>query len=1286
MTSPCCSPADFIVTLLKQEEAREQIRMLKSWLSVSERSEEEHHKVEGSCQWIDDREEFQEWRYSAANFQTSEEKLTLGKRPSIVWVHANPGTGKSVLAQHVVSGLRQLKFECSCYYFHVGNKTSRSLSDFLRSIAFQMAMTNAAARRTLIQLCQEGATFNFDDDRTMWTRLFSKGIFQSRIVAPQFWVIDALDECGKYKDLFTMLKGEQPNFPLRIFITSRNVPELQRLHRPLEATATVNTMEIPVSASMHDIECYVRSRIENLPLDTEAKREELASTVLARSDACFLWVRLVMDKLETVYASESIMQILRELPEGMVPYYKRTTEEMAEKKMEKDIAKAVLLWVVACSRKMTTTELSQALKIDVKKTLTSDKTAIEGLCGQLVCVDRKTETVNVVHPTAREFLLTEAAGEFHISRAAAHERIAMACFEALKSPEMQPPRSRRTVATRVAADNPFLNYAITQFSEHIYGSSAESDQILVSMDRFFKTNVLSWIERVARSGDLQLLIRTSRNLKAYLDRRAKYKSPLNKHVKNIGDWSTDLSRLVTKFGDALLQDPISIHFLIPPLCPSSSPIYSQFGKRPDGLALAGFKSAIWDDCIASITFGEDDPIAMSCGESTIAVSLASGGISLYNQQSCQKVGFLKTRWPVDLVRFVDDRVVVATIKTVMVMDLQGNKIWETRIRSRFLYMTTYLKKIYAVAQNGHLMVFDMMSGAEERNESFEYRNHADETDYNRVAHRAPAVASISPDMGTLAMGFRGGTVCLYDIPSSEFIGWARDEDDWLPAKMLFNPNPSIMLLFIVYTNHRISLYDTTYGNLMETRDPQVGKGVLSAACSHDGRTVVTTDAQGAIQIWDFETLNLLYHLDTPHSPQRIVDFNSAGTSIVDVSTTGMRIWSPAALVRKNVEEDESISDDAPQLEAQHAQYAPMRSTRITALCAHPSLPIVFAGTLKGKVFAFSTKTGKQLSQLYDHPNTSRVTRIAVGKNGSIASSDDDFNVHAWKLEIGPGGAPRTTSQILQEYRGVVVSQLCFSASGDYLLVSDALADSVYSVRDLNATLIGTRNFEANERQAWEWIAVSEQPGRDSQFALVSNRMLKRFWASNFPETVIGSGTKLEYELKEGDVERDIAKFEFDVVTQTLILDIFQDCGHRSSIVTFLFDLGQSSPVSDKGYVKTLAPSYRFTSDFCGSFVGLSKKTRNFIFLDGNSWLSTLELRSFSKKASYLQHFFVPNEYLPPRYGENGVRPVMTADDDIVFCLYGELVVMKNGLKFQDEKTLDLNKHRVGGEEGTKAPT
>ncbi|KAI2615430.1 NACHT and WD domain protein [Hypoxylon sp. NC1633] len=1053
------------VSKSSREKSKDQMKVLNAYLGISDQPDDHFPAVNGSCQWIDSRDDFQDWRDPPNEFLLEEKDGVASRWPSIFWVHANPGAGKTYLAAHIVSELQHFQLECAYHFFHIGSKSSRSLGGFLRSMAYQIATANASIRQKLWSLQEEGSSFDMDDARTIWTKVFKKGIFQ---------VVDAIDECNKRK----------ARIPLRIFFTSRKMPDMQRLHRPLEDSAALTCIEIPVEDSIGDIECYINTRIENLPIDTVADKQDLADRILYKSNACFLWVRLVLDELEQVYSSESIVQVLQSIPEGMMPYYERTMRAMAENKLEKHIAQAVLIWTVASARNLTIAEPSRALNLDINTVLPSAKSAVEGLCGQLVSVSNSSGLVDLVHPTAREFLMSEAAGEFR-------------------------------------EHSPLLDYAITQFSEHIYSASAETDKLLLAIDRFFRTNVLSWIERVAHKGDLHYLIRASKNLKAYLDRRAKYRSPLNSQVRNIDSWSMDLSRIVAKFGTVLLQNPSSIYFIIPPLCPSGSAVYRQFGKRPDGLTVVGFKDGAWDDCIASVNFGEDSiPAAVSCEANLIAVGMESGDINLYNHRSCQKTKTIGHKYPVDLVHLTTRYVAACTTRSVVVRDLEGNTIWENRIRFRCSLLVSSGNTLIAVSQHGHLLKWELSSGALQDDQAFSYRSHDGETEPGAFASKAPSVASISPDTEMLALGYRGGAVCLWDIQACELTSWAVDEENKLA---------SILIL--------ISTYKT-----------MTDMGILSASCSPDGRTLAMIDAHGKLQVWDFESLSLLYHVLSPATSFRILSFTSDGSSIVNATDPTLRIWFPATLVRKNIEEDQSVSDDAAQLTSIEGQYESMRMSRITALCPHPSLSVAFAGKYTGQVIAFNTQTGQHISVLYSHSPTAFITHLAVGKNNIIASSDVNGGLQIWKLVPGQSSVT-SCSQLLTTSLFAQITQLCFSSDGFFLLVATTRSDSVYSVTD--GSRIGSLPFEHHERRVCRWVQGPSQ-GTEEQFLLLNNHTIKAYSANNFPTTTNNSEIRLEYELATSEKEISVRFTFIYAEAQILILEIYYNSGfiNKLSIKSF----------------------------------------------------------------------------------------------------------------------------------------
>jgi WD40 repeat protein len=1077
---------------------------------------------------------------------------------------------------------------------------------------------------------------------------------EARISTPQYWVIDAIDECSKYQELFTLIKGIQLSFPLRIFITSRKIPELQRIHRSLEASVSITCIEVSAEDSTSDIGCYIQERVKNLANDLVGGKKDIAETLLRRSNTCFLWVRLVLDELEKVYTTESITQILQSIPEGMVPYYERTVRAMAENTLEKHVARAVLVWVVASSRNLFIPELSNALKSDINTVLPSAKSAVEGLCGQLIFVDHQSGMVSLVHTTVREFLLSESAREFYIFKPRAHERIALTCLKLLSSGEMKPPRSQRMLsqARKNLEPSPLMNYAITQFSEHVYSASAETDEILLALDLFLKTNILSWIERVAQMGDLYPLIRVSKNLKGYLDRRAKYISPLSNQVQIVDNWSTDLSRIATKFGSALLQDPSSIHFLIPPFCPLSSAIYRQFAKRPgpSGLSVVGHRENAWDDCVASVNFGEDSiAAAVSCGENLIAVGMESGDINFFNRKSCQKEGMIHQKHPIDLIHFTDRSIAACTTRSVVLMDRMGNTIWQIRLRFRCILLTSSANAIVAVSQHGHVLKWDISTGTLLGDQAFAYTSPDDDGD-KEPSVKAPDVASLSADMETLALAYRWGTVCIFEVESGEVIAWPRDECNRLAPVLLFNPNPNLSLLLIIYTDHGLALYETDTGALVSAQETSSTAGILSASCSPDGRTLATVDKQGVLQIWDFESLSLLYHVLSPATSFRIIDFVSDGSSVVDVTDSGMRIWNPATLVRKNIEEDQSISDDALYLAATEGEYEARRVSKITALCAHPSLPIAFAGKHNGQVIAFDTKTGLQIVVLYTHPHGAFVSGLAVSQNGMVASSDVNCVIQVWNLKQALSPTHLYTYAAAQ-IKGRV-KQLCFSTRGDYLLVATTQADQVYSMT--SGSCVGSLQFEHGERKVWRWLQVPSPAKQSEQFALMHDHKLTEFSASAFPSKIDGFEADLHYDVGNCNDETDINSAVIHPETQTLVLDVRYASGYISSSSMFLFDLSKMTLLSD------LLPKY------CKHLIGVSERTRSLVFLHQNSWLCSINLANIVP-GRYTQHFYVPDEYMSVRHE---VLPVRTSDDSVVFCLHGELAVVMNGLNMKEMKPFE----------------
>ncbi|KAB5572683.1 NACHT and WD domain protein [Coniochaeta sp. 2T2.1] len=1235
---------DVYTSTLEKDNAK--LRAIQSFLGITHAggTDEHQEKLEGSCQWIEQRPDFQQWITPPTELKQS---------PSIYWVTANPGAGKTVLAAHIVSQFQEYRLPHASFFFQFGKKTTQSLAAALRSIAYDMAKSNTAVRDLLFKLQEDGMTMDHDDARAIWAKVFRAGIFQIPMFATQYWVIDAIDECVKHADFFALLKGCRAQFPFRIFITSRKLADMQKLVRQLGGFTT-STVEIPIADTMADIRLFVQNRIDMLPIDGDDEKAEIAQQILTKSDGSFLWVRLVMEELEGVYGYESILQVLHSIPEGMVPYYQRTVSEMAKNKREKHIAQAILLWVVSAARPLTTSELSRALKLDINVHLPSVKTAIEGLCGHMVYVDEQTDLVQLVHSTAREFLLSSECGEFGVDKHKAHERAALTCLRLLCTPEMQPPRVRRLLDHR-RPERPIsvlLEYAITHFSDHVFGASAESDELLVAVDKFSTITILSWIEKVVVRKDLHRLIRTARNLKGYLDRRPKYLSPLNRHVRNIDSWATDLSRLATKFGSALTSYPRSIYFLVPPLCPTESAVYQQFGRAPDGLVLSGFHSQHWDDCIATINFEDESASSTACGNNLIAVGYESGNISFYNHRSCEKDLTIKDSLPVSLVYFdpLGSFVVSCTRRFVSLWDLEGNLQWKSRLRSRCIAISSTSDILLAITEQGRVFRMDVASGKVLEDHSYPFQP----IDADGEQNKAPIGATISPGLELVALVYRNAPVCVWELQTNSFVSWAVDDTPRSPKQVLFNPNPEIGLLLVAYDVGQLGLFDSWSGSLVLMREADQDAILNSVACSADGRSLATVNNMGDLRIWDYESLTILYQVQTPNVAHRILEFTSEAFSLVDVVEHQMRIWSPSALVRKTVEEEASTSEPMALLPVKEGQFETYQASKIRSTAAHPSLPLLFAGNFNGDILVYSSKEGQLTGALYSHGDA--IVKCIAISGQAIASSDNNGAVQVWLIDVSEPASVRTERLLIKRSFPSAVCQLIFDSSGEYLLISTQEADYVYHCS--TGVLVGRKDVPAGSRSTWKWLARSGQ-GNEQEFMLFADHKLATYSAGRFPTRIEVADVILDYSVEEGYAESRVDSVAFHAETRSLILATRQQCGFISNSTVNIFRLPASVTTTI-----TLQPVMTLAADFCLHFLGIGSDDK-LVFLNKSSWVCTVRLKDLQHR-QYSRHFFVPNEYVTT---SNDVLPIQTVDGDVVFTLYDKVAVIKNGLKYGETLAL-----------------
>jgi len=220
-------------------------KRLVNLLGISENAEDDldfltDRKMQGSCQWLLQRQAFQDWAADSPN--------TSG----ILWLTGILGSGKSTLASFIIAFLKKRSFAGTCHYhfFLMGHQTKRTLSYLLRSVALQAALSHKAFCSRLLEL-HENTGINFGQQKAIiiWERIFEGILFRLPSQDPLFWVFEGLDEAESPTELIRFLSKLKAATRINVLLVSRATKDLLKdinhylpttVHETISADDTVD--------------------------------------------------------------------------------------------------------------------------------------------------------------------------------------------------------------------------------------------------------------------------------------------------------------------------------------------------------------------------------------------------------------------------------------------------------------------------------------------------------------------------------------------------------------------------------------------------------------------------------------------------------------------------------------------------------------------------------------------------------------------------------------------------------------------------------------------------------------------------------------------------------------------------------------------------------------------------------------------------------------------------------------------------------------------------------------
>ena len=436
----------------------------------------------------------------------------------MLWVSANPGCGKSVLAKYLVNELKTTESRTICYFFFKDDfEDQRSARSALSCILHQLftrredLFSDKIIRR--LKAYKAPPVHSYYELWELWDILVMA--LQDNNAGEIICILDAFDECGdlERQDLANALcefygpeNNTKKNVNLKFLVTSRPYDEIKRGFQPLNIPGLPiihlkGEGDAEISKIAREIDIYIKDKVSRIQANVHLKENEaqlLLQELERIPNQTYLWVYLTLEWIETEINNKinrtEICNITSSLPQTVDEAY----EKILAKSKNPEEARKLLHIVVAAARPLTLAEMDLALALRQSHRSYKDlddrpeerfSQYVRDLCGLFVTItDSK---IYLLHQTAKEFLVQDNTIHFsegvhrglkwkHSLRPReSHRILAEICIWHLLLAEFEThPFDESKPLSKYVKDHTFLDYSATNWAPHFRASDIEKYAVI----------------------------------------------------------------------------------------------------------------------------------------------------------------------------------------------------------------------------------------------------------------------------------------------------------------------------------------------------------------------------------------------------------------------------------------------------------------------------------------------------------------------------------------------------------------------------------------------------------------------------------------------------------------------------------------------------------------------------------------------------------------------------------------------------------------------------------------
>ena len=507
----------------------EENKRLVSWINAIFTAEDydraRSDRLEGTCDWILDREEFQAW-IAPEHFSDA---------VKILWIQGPPGSGKTFLTTRIIDHL-QFRHPVVHFFCFYNDTRKRQPLEIIRSWILQLVNSSDIACDVGKETYREKIS-DFATESEIW-RLFKRLVLQIQHI---YFVVDGFDECtgeefnsrphsihNSRERFLNGLCDSLAHTRTRVLFVSRQDLDIRRCVRSSEADS-VKWIEYALSPrdTNSDIKRYADTLIrQKLPNKPQALRKELVVIACERYEGMFLWVSNLQRQLKPSSNHQKLCAVVSNTPGGLDQAYERSLQNIVELDDEdKERAIAILRWVMYASRPLTVQELTEALLVSIDEehvsglfpeTMLPDEydecyvdDEILGPCapfvrlrGEEVHQPVKDQTLHFEHFSVKEYLSSKAVSDkfpklgqtYFTDEAGAHKLLAQICLRYLCYDDfIQTEKSSEERFNAKIDKHAFLKYAGGYWTDHKSYCDDISSEIVRWTNELFDPFAQKWL-------------------------------------------------------------------------------------------------------------------------------------------------------------------------------------------------------------------------------------------------------------------------------------------------------------------------------------------------------------------------------------------------------------------------------------------------------------------------------------------------------------------------------------------------------------------------------------------------------------------------------------------------------------------------------------------------------------------------------------------------------------------------------------------------------------------------